>query len=146
MGFSSPATPAYVIGNELGRAGICLRSGAQGYAGPVLGSILTRQYRFATRGIQFTLQTARVAVDIAEGVVGEVAGRLGLHNGHDEPDVVNGTVVPDAEPRPEPPEPRPAPRAEPAPPSPAAPHGDPVAGSPAASSPAPPASAASPAP
>ena len=84
----------------------------------MLGSILTRQYRFATRGIQITLHTARQAIGVAEGVVGDVADRLGLHNGHDESDVVTGTVVPEAAPRTEPPEPRPAPRApRPAPPA-----------------------------
>src|SRR6185437_9994725 len=120
-----------------GGRSICLRPATHGYRASVLGSIFTRQYRFATRGLQITLQTARQAIDIAEDVVGEVTGRLGLHNGHEDSDVVNGVVVPEAEPRPEPPEPRPAPRTAPAPPAPAAPHGDAVATSPAAE-PAPP--------
>jgi hypothetical protein len=122
----------------------CLRPGGHGYPVPVLGSMLTRQYRFATRGIQITLETARQAIDIAEGVVGDVADRLGLHNGHGESDVVTGTVVPETAPRPEPPEaeppeaePRPKSpeaRAEPAPPPPAAapppPAPEPPAGTP----------------
>jgi hypothetical protein len=87
---------------------------------PVLGSILTRQYRFATRGVKITLRAAQQAVDVAGGVVGEVAGRIGLGDRHGESDdVVTGTVVPEPEPRPEPPEPRPA-APEPAPPPPAA--------------------------
>ena len=53
----------------------------------MLGSILTRQYRFATRGIAKTFHTAHQAFDIAGGLVGEVAERLGVHNGHGEPDV-----------------------------------------------------------
>jgi outer membrane biosynthesis protein TonB len=77
----------------------------------VLGSILTRQYRFATRGIQFTLQTARQAIDVAE----DVAGRLGLHNGHTDDDVVTGAVVPDPEPVASPPPPPPAPPPPPEP-------------------------------
>jgi hypothetical protein len=64
----------------------------------VLGSILTRQYRFATRGIAKTLQTAHQAIGIAGGLVGEVAEHLGVHNGHGEPDdVVSGEVVPEPE-------------------------------------------------
>ena len=89
---------------------------------PVLGSILTRQYRFATRGVKITLRAAQQAVDVAGGVVGEVAGRIGLGDRHGESDdVVTGTVVPEAEPRPEPPEPRPAAPKRPAAPEPAPP-------------------------
>ena len=71
----------------------------------MLGSILTRQYRFATRGIAKTLQTAHQAIDIAGGLVGEVAEHLGVHNGHGEPDVVSGEVVPEPEPVASPPPP-----------------------------------------
>jgi hypothetical protein len=60
--------------------------------------MLTRQYRVATRGIGLTIRTARTAIDIAGGIVGEVADRLGLHGGHGEPDVVTGEVVPEPEP------------------------------------------------
>lgn len=95
-----------------GRATKCLRPEGHGYPVPVLGSILTRQYRFATRGLQITLQTARQAIGVAEDVVGDVADRLGLHNGPGESDVVTGTVVPEPEPRNEP---RPAPTPEPPP-------------------------------
>src|SRR6185312_16230745 len=115
---------------------------------PVLGSILTRQYRFATRGVKITLRAAQQAVDVAGGVVGEVAGRIGLGNGHGKSDdVVTGTVVSEAEPRPEPPEPRPAapkrPAApEPAPPPPAAEATPAPEPRPAAPEPAPPAPAA----
>jgi hypothetical protein len=91
--------------------------------------MLTRQYRFATRGIEMTVQTARQAIDIAGGVVGGVAGRLGLHNGNGDSDVVNGEVVHDPEPAPPRPaarEPEPlvaqaAPPPPPAPPAPVAP-------------------------
>jgi hypothetical protein len=79
--------------------------------------MLTRQYRFATRGIELTVQTARQAIDIAGLVAGEVAERLGLHNGHGESDVVNGTVVPESEP---PPAPVPSTPPPPAPRTPAA--------------------------
>ena len=109
---------------------------------PVLGSILTRQYRFATRGVKITLRAAQQAVDVAGGVVGEVAGRIGLGNGHGKSDdVVTGTVVPEAEPRPEPPEPRPEPP-EPAPPPPAAEATPASEPRPAAPEPAPPPPAA----
>ena len=62
----------------------------------MLGSILTRQYRFATRGIEIGLHTAQQAVGVAGGLAGEVAGgivgglaaRHGRHNGHGEDDVV----------------------------------------------------------
>jgi hypothetical protein len=66
----------------------------------MLGSILTRQYRFATRGIEIGLQTTRQAIDVAGGLAGDVAGgivgglaaRRGGHNGHGE----NGaTAVPE---------------------------------------------------
>ena len=67
----------------------------------MLGSILTRQYRFATRGIEIGLQTAQQAIDVAGGLAGEVAGGIvgglaarhgrrngdGRHNGHGEDDV-----------------------------------------------------------
>ena len=139
-------------------AAICVAAGTDGYAEPVLGSILTRQYRFATRGVKVTLRAAQQAVDVAGGVVGEVAGRIGLGNGHGESDdVVTGTVVPEAEPRPEPhraaperpaaPEPAPPPPAAegiPAPePRPAAPEPRPAAPEPA---PPPPAAQTAPAP
>jgi hypothetical protein len=85
----------------------------------VLGSIITRQYRFATRGFHKTFQTARQAVDIAGGIAVDVAGRLGLHDDHPDGDIVSGEVVPEsrraAEPTP------PAPSAPPAPPAPASP-------------------------
>jgi hypothetical protein len=85
----------------------------------VLGSIITRQYRFATRGFHKTFQTARQAVDIAGGIAVDVAGRLGLHSDHPDGDIVSGEVVPEspraAEPAP------PAPPATPAPPAPASP-------------------------
>jgi hypothetical protein len=64
----------------------------------VLGSILTRQYRFATRGIEIGLRTAQQAVDVAGAVVDDLAGRLGLGgNGHG-----NGTVDTDVMPAPAP--------------------------------------------
>ncbi|HXD66161.1 MAG TPA: hypothetical protein VNV17_16185 [Solirubrobacteraceae bacterium] len=58
----------------------------------MLGSILTRQYRFATRGIEIGLRTAHQAIDVAGGLAGEVAGgivgglaaRRGQHDGHGE--------------------------------------------------------------
>jgi hypothetical protein len=89
----------------------------------VLGSLLTRQYRFATRGIELTLQTAQQAIDIAGLIAGEVADRLGLRHGRDEPDVFSGEVVPEPDPRadvaparaPEPPTPAPAPAPTPEP-------------------------------
>ncbi|MFZ1993199.1 MAG: hypothetical protein WAU75_03755, partial [Solirubrobacteraceae bacterium] len=59
----------------------------------MLGSLLTRQYRFATRGIEMTLRTAHQALEIAGAIMGEVADRLGGHNGHGEPDVFSGEVV-----------------------------------------------------
>jgi hypothetical protein len=97
---------------------------------PVLGSILTRQYRFATRGIEIGVWTARQAIDLAGGIVDEVAGRLGLRNGngHSPDDVFSGEVAPDAEPRPAPHRARPAPSASAAappapPPEPAVPSG-----------------------
>jgi hypothetical protein len=86
---------------------------------PVLRSILTRQYRFATLGLAKTLHTARQAIDLTGGLAAEVAERLGLHNGHDEPGVVNGEVVPEPEPVASPPPPPPAATSAPAPPAPA---------------------------
>ncbi|MGH2896232.1 MAG: hypothetical protein ACRDPM_23590, partial [Solirubrobacteraceae bacterium] len=66
--------------------------------------MLTRQYRFATRGIDLALRTARQAIDvagdIAGGVAGELAGRLGLRHGPGEPEVVTGEVMPQPEPPP----------------------------------------------
>ena len=88
---------------------------------PVLGSILTRQYRFATRGIEIGVKTAQQAVDVAGDVVGGLAGRFGLGNGngHREPEAFTGEVVPDTKPRPQPPEPRPEPpELQPEPPEP----------------------------
>jgi outer membrane biosynthesis protein TonB len=101
----------------------------------VLGSILTRQYRFATRGIEISLRTAQQAIDIAGGVAGEIAGRLGLGDGrvhdhdHDDRDHFDTDVMPEPAPEapsaretppapeapPAPREPRPAPEAPPAP-------------------------------
>jgi hypothetical protein len=89
----------------------------------VLGSLLTRQYRFATRGIELTLQTAQQAIDIAGLIAGEVADRLGLRHGRDEPDLFSGEVVPEPDPRadaaparaPEPPTPPPPTASAPAP-------------------------------
>jgi hypothetical protein len=89
---------------------------------PVLGSILTHQYRFATRTISLTLRGAQQALGLASGIVDEVVDRLGVRNGHDQGDVVTGEVVPEPERR-----------AEPAPDAPAKPHGDPLTRSPAAS-------------
>ena len=65
----------------------------------MLGSLLTRQYRVATRGIEITLQTAQQAFDIAGLIAGAVAERLGLRHGPDEPDVFSGEVVPEPDPR-----------------------------------------------
>ena len=118
--------------------------------------MLTRQYRFATRGIEMTVHTAQQAIDIAGGIVGGVAGgvadRLGLRHGHghDEADVVSGEVVPERDPRadaeparaPEPPTPSPTPPAPtsapapgPAPPAPTS--APPTAAAPTVSPPAP---------
>lgn len=92
----------------------------------MLGSILTRQYRFATRGIEIGLRTAHQAVDVAGEIVGDIAGRLGHRNGHGEGDLVARDVVPAPPPAstPEPPiaptrapEPPPAPTRAPEPPS-----------------------------
>jgi hypothetical protein len=81
--------------------------------------MLTRQYRFATRGIEMTVQTAHQAIGIAGQVVGEVADRLGLRHGHGEPDVFSGEVMPEPDPRADP-APTRAPEA-PTPPAPAPP-------------------------
>ncbi len=98
---------------------------------PVLGSILTRQYRFATRGIEISLRTAHQAIDIAGGVVCDVAGRLGLSgDGHGNGSAVDTDVMPAPTPAPAtapvpaaapapasvvaPPEPEPVPEPEPA--------------------------------
>ena len=95
----------------------------------MLGSILTRQYRFATRGIEIGVQTAHQAVGVAGDVVGAVASRLGLGNGNGngngngEPEAFAGVMVPEADPRLEPLEPRPEapqPRRAPSPPAPPA--------------------------
>jgi hypothetical protein len=98
----------------------------------VLGSILTRQYRFATRGIAVTLRAAQQAIQIAGGVVGEVAERLGV-DGHGEHDVVSGEVVPEPQPVASPP----PPLASPPPPvaSPPPPRATPAAEPPAAPEP-----------
>jgi hypothetical protein len=91
----------------------------------VLGSILTRQYRFATRGIEIGLRTAHQAIALGEGIVGGLAGRLGRRDGREEGDVVFGDVVPEptdvapeppaASPPPPPPPPASAPEPPPAP-------------------------------
>jgi hypothetical protein len=89
----------------------------------VLGSILTRQYRFATRGIEIGLRTAHQAIAVGEGIVGGLAGRLGRRNGRGEGDVVFGDVVPEpTDVAPEPPaaSPPPPPTSAPEPPRPAA--------------------------
>jgi outer membrane biosynthesis protein TonB len=87
----------------------------------VLGSILTRQYRFATRGIEIGLRTAHQAIALGEGIVGGLAGRLGRRNGRGEGDVVFGDVVPEPtdvapEPRAASPPPPPPPASAPGPP------------------------------
>ena len=88
----------------------------------MLGSILTRQYRFATRGIEIGLRTAHQAIAVGEGIVGGLAGRLGRRNGRGEGEVVFGDVVPeptDVAPEPpaaSPPPPPPAPASVPEPP------------------------------
>lgn len=74
----------------------------------MLGSILTRQYRFATRGVRITCQAAQQAIEVAGGVVGAVADRLGRSETHGGAEVIDGEVVP------EPPVRRPA--AKPTPP------------------------------
>ena len=133
------------------RAGIAYGPGVAGSEPPVLGSILTRQYRFATRGIEIGVQTAHQAVGVAGDVVGAVTGRLGLGDGngngninsnggsHGEPEAFTGVMVPEAEPRLEPLEPRPesleprpeAPQPRRAPPPPAPPAAPPPAPEPA---------------
>lgn len=74
----------------------------------MLGSILTRQYRFATRGVRITCQAAQQAIEVAGGVVGAVADRLGRSETHGGGEVIDGEAVP------EPPVRRPA--AKPTPP------------------------------
>jgi hypothetical protein len=81
----------------------------------VLGSILTRQYRFATRGIDISLRTAQQAVAVAGDVVGAVAGHFGLGNGHRDPDSFDTEVMPEPTPAPAPAAP-PASKAPPPPP------------------------------
>jgi hypothetical protein len=72
--------------------------GALGNEAPVLGSMLTRQYRFATRGIHKTLETTCQAIDVAGGIALDVADRLGLHNGHSDSEEFSGEVVSEAAP------------------------------------------------
>ncbi len=97
----------------------------------MLGSILTRQYRFATRGIEIGLHTAQQAVGVAGGLAGEVAGgivgglaaRRGGDNGHGENGAIVAperplapTLAPEAPPAPTlTPEPPPTPAPPPAP-------------------------------
>ena len=101
----------------------------------MLGSILTRQYRFATRGIEIGLRTAHQAIDVAGGLAGEVAGgivgglaaRRGQHDGHGENGATAAperplapTFTPEAPPAPTltpqpPPAPTPAPTPAPGP-------------------------------
>ncbi len=115
----------------------------------MLGSIITRQYRFATRGIHKSLETARQAVDIAGGIALDVAGRLGLHSEHPDGAVVNGEVVPEPVPT-RPAEPSPPRAAEPSPPRAAEPSPTPPPAAepepPRAAAPQPPAPPAAPAP
>jgi hypothetical protein len=59
----------------------------------VLGSILTRQYRFATRGVRITCQVAQQAFEVAGGVAGAVADRLGRSETHGGDEVIDGEVV-----------------------------------------------------
>jgi len=80
----------------------------------MLGSMLTRQYRFATRGLELTLRTARHAIGVAGEVVDEVTERLGIHDDRGGPETFTddgaeaftGEVVSEAQPRPAPPAPR----------------------------------------
>jgi hypothetical protein len=104
---------------------------------PVLGSILTRQYRFATRGIEISLRTAHQTIDIAGGVVVEIAGRLGLGDGrrHDHRDAFDTEVMPEPTTTSPAPEAPPAPEARPAPEAPPAPRAAPA---PASARPEPP--------
>jgi hypothetical protein len=111
----------------------------------VLGSILTRQYRFATRGIEIGLRTAHQAISVAGGIVGGLAGRPGRRDGGGEGEVVFGDVVPeptDVAPRPpssaSPPEP-PSASAPPPPPSSPAPTSAPEPPAAPTSAPEPPA-------
>ncbi|HET8978534.1 MAG TPA: hypothetical protein VFN87_10265 [Solirubrobacteraceae bacterium] len=48
----------------------------------MLASLITRPLRIATRSAQITLHGAHEAVELAEGLLGLVAGRLIGHNGH----------------------------------------------------------------
>ncbi len=91
----------------------------------VLGSMLTRQYRCATRGLEVTLRTARQAIEIAGGVVDVVAERLGRHGGDGEADGLNGEVVREPRPPASPPPP-PATQAPEPPPAPEPPAPEPV--------------------
>lgn len=57
--------------------------------------MLTRQYRFATRGIEIGLRTAQEAIDIAGAVMAGLAGRLGLGgDGHGNGSAVDTDVMP----------------------------------------------------
>jgi hypothetical protein len=113
----------------------------------VLGSILTRQYRFATRGIDISLRTAQQVVGVAGDVVGAVAGHFGLGNGHRDRDPFDTEVMPEPTPAPAPAAP-PASKAPPPPPVASAPTpaATPPAPAPAATRPAPPDVVAPPAP
>jgi hypothetical protein len=102
----------------------------------VLGSILTRQYRFATRGFEIGVQTAHQAVGVAGDVVGAVAGHLGLGNangnGHREPEAPPTSAAPPPPTSAAPPPPASATPAGPAvPPPPAPPAAPPPAPEPA---------------
>jgi hypothetical protein len=62
---------------------------------PVFVSLLTRPYRFATRGAELTVRGTIQAVEIAGSVVGAVAGRIlgHSHNG-DDPEMTPVTQMP----------------------------------------------------
>src|ERR1700744_117469 len=97
--------------------------GSAGFDPPVLASLLPRQYRVATRGIEIGLRVTHQAVDVAGGVVGAVAGHFGLANGDGETTGFTGEVVRDADPgheRPQSRPERPEPRRQPPPPVPPA--------------------------
>jgi len=64
----------------------------------MLGSFLTRPYRFATRGAELTIRGTRGAIQLAEGVLAAVAERVmgGSHNGDApaEPEMTPVTQMP----------------------------------------------------
>jgi hypothetical protein len=64
----------------------------------VLGSLLTRPYRFATRGAELTIRGTLGAIELAENVLAAVAERVvgGSHNGHApaEPEMTPVTQMP----------------------------------------------------